>query len=164
MIFMAKYTWFWTAFEKESIWQAPHLQIDEFSGHFKPDSRVIGLELDFLVIFEKWFLWMVIWYPWQCTLGFELNSRRNQYDNRVSARFSGGIWEMVSMDLAMIYPAKYTWFWTKFEKESIWQAPDLQKYEFSGHFKSDSWVFRSVLDFLAIFEKWFLWMAIWYPW
>ena len=57
------------------------------------------------------------------------------------------------MDGDMISMAKYSWFLTKFEKESIWQAPDLQKYEFSDQFKPDFRVIRSMLDFLTISEK-----------
>ena len=124
MISLAKYTWFWTKIEKESIWQATNLQKYEFSSHFKPDSRMIMSVLDFLAIFEKRFLWIAIWYPWQSTLGFELNSRRNLYDKLQISR----------------------------------------NIEYLGHFKPDSRVIRSVLDFLTISEKGFIWMAIWYPW
>ena len=123
MISMAKYTWFWTKFEKESIRQAPYLQ-----------------KYWVFRSFQTWFS-----------------------GDKVSARFSGDIWKMVSMDGDMISMAKYTWFWTKFEKESIWQAQDIQIYEFSGHLKPDSRVMRSVLDLLVIFWKRFLWMAM-YPW
>ena len=117
MIFMAKYTVFWTAFEKEPIWQAPHLQIDEFSGHFKPDSQVIASVLDFLVVFEKRFLWIVQWYTWQSTLGFELDSRRNPYNKLQISRnieFLGHF----KPDSRVIGPVLYSL--VIFEKRFLW--------------------------------------------